>query len=304
MADGAGWVRWQARGPGRIDREVGSKLKWPRSRVRLAISAGRVFAGPSVVSKPGVNVEGGQSLAVRAEDWLQPEPDAPLQVLAEDPESRWVVFNKPEGQAVHPLSPVERGTLLQAGAARFPELCSEKGVGREGPLRSGVVHRIDGPTSGCVVVARTDPAWDLLRDAFAGHRIRKTYLARVAGRPAAGSLEAPMAVVAHRPARAGVVGDDDARGRATSMTWVPLSTDPAGRTTLLEVTLETGFFHQIRAGMAHLGWPVVGDWLYRGPEAKRLLLHAWRLGVPELGLQAEAPPPPGLRPPADPPAPG
>ncbi len=79
------------------------------------------------------------------------------------------------------------------------------------------------------------------------------------------------------------------------MRWEPLSTDPAGRTTLLKVHLATGFFHQIRAGLAHLGHPVVGDWLYGGPEAKRLLLHAWRLEIAEEEIEAEAPAPQGLR---------
>ena len=283
--------RWVAESAGRLDREVGERLKWSRSRVRVAIEAGRVRVDGVAAAKAGASLRGGQEVVVEAADWLRSAGEAPLAVLAEDPAGGWVVLDKPAGQAVHPLRIEERDTLLQAAAGRFPELLAGEGVGREGPLRSGVVHRIDGPTSGCVVLARTDEAWDWLRAAFAAHRVKKTYLARVAGRPAAGSLEAPMAVVKHRPARAGVVDE----GHATAMRWEPLSTDPAGRTTLLEVDLGTGFFHQIRAGMAHLGHPVVGDWLYGGPEAKRLLLHAWRLEVTGEGIAAEAPAPPGLR---------
>ena len=188
---------------------------------------------------------------------------------------------------------MERGTLLQAAAGRWPELLRPEGVGNEGPLKSGVVHRIDGVTSGCVVLARSDAAWSRLRGAFAGHRVRKTYLARVAGQPAAGRLDAAMAVVKHRPARAGVVED----GTPTRMAFEPLSVDPAGRTTLARVELETGFFHQVRAGMAFLKFPLVGDFLYGGPEHPRLLLHAWKLKVEDEDIDAEAPPPPGLTPP-------
>ena len=286
---------WAVESAGRLDRLVGDRLKWSRSRVRLAVESGRVAVDGSVARKGGATLKPGQTLRVQTAEWLVPEPDAPLSVLAEDPAGGWAVLDKPAGQAVHPLKPEERGTLLQAAAGRYPELLAPEGVGREGPLRSGAVHRIDGPTSGCVALARTPEAWDRLRAAFAGHRVRKVYLARVAGRPAAGSLEAPMAVVKHRPARAGVVGEAAGGGHATAMSWEPLSVDPAGRTTLLRVELSTGFFHQIRAGMAHLGHPVVGDWLYGGPEAPRLLLHAWRVRPPG-AAEVEAPPPVGLTP--------
>ena len=282
--------RWTAENPGRLDREVAGRLGWSRAFVRLAVDAGRVRVGGVAATKPGASLRAGEELVVEIADWLQPEPDAPLATLAEG--GGWAVFDKPAGQSVHPLRPDERGTLLQAAAARHGELLAPEGIGREGPLKSGVVHRIDAATSGCVVLARTGNAWDALRAAFAGHRAQKTYLARVAGRPEAGRLDAPMAVVKHRPARSGVVAEG---GHATAMSWAPLSTDPAGRTTLVRVELETGFFHQIRAGLAHVGFPLVGDPLYRGPDHPRLMLHAWRLRIAEAGIDAEAPPPPGLR---------
>lgn len=251
--------------------------------------------GGVATGKGGATLRPGDRLEVDAADWLRPTPEAPLAVLAEDPAAGWAVLDKPAGQDVHPLKIEEAGTLLQAAAGRYPELLRGGGVGREGPLRSGVVHRIDGVTSGCVVLARTDDAWDALRDAFARHRVRKTYLARVAGRPGAGRLNAPMAVVKHRPARAGVVGSADGRGHATAMSWSEHHWDEQTAQSVLRVDLETGFLHQVRAGLAHLGHPVVGDWLYRGPEAPRLGLHAWRIQAESFGLQAEAPPPALLR---------
>jgi 23S rRNA pseudouridine1911/1915/1917 synthase len=175
----------------------------------------------------------------------EPEPGLALPVLAEGP--GWLVVDKPPGMPVHPRREGERGTALGFVAARHPEVA---GVG-EGGLRSGVVHRLDVETSGCLAFATEQASWERLREAFRRHAMEKVYRAIALG-PLAGA-------------------------------------------TLVEVRPVTGFLHQIRAGLAHLGHPLAGDGRYGAAEvgdpsgAARAMLHASRLAG--AGLEAEAPDP-------------
>jgi len=149
-----------------------------------------------------------------------------------------------------------------------------------GRQRPGIVHRLDRATSGLLLVARNDRAQAALMAQLKARRVRKTYLALVAGSPAAelGRIEAPigrdprnyrrMAVVpAGRPAITGY------RARERFADW-----------TLLEVDLHTGRTHQIRVHLASIGHPLAGDPVYatgaarRGPDGlERMFLHSWRL---------------------------
>ena len=213
-------------------------------------------------------------------DRVRRRPDRPLAVL--DQTAAWVAVDKPAGLAVHPLDASEPDTLLGRVAARDPAVAA---CGREGPLRGGTVHRLDLGTSGAVVFARNHAAWDGLRAAFAEHRVGKTYVALTAGDPPpAGRADLRLAVTRHRPARTSVVGPDDPRGQPTGLSWRTRGRRDGAA--WLEVELETGFLHQIRAALAHLGFPLLGDGAYApaavAAGAPRPMLHARRLRLPEL----------------------
>lgn len=214
----------------------------------------------------------------------EPEPGLALPVLAEGP--GWLVVDKPAGMPVHPLREGERGTALGFVAARHPEVV---GVG-EGGLRSGVVHRLDVETSGCLAFATSEPAWQGLRGAFRRHAMEKVYRAIALGRvEGEGTLEIELVVARHRPAlvRAG------AGGHRVVLAWRSL--EPLAGATLVEVRPVTGFLHQIRAGLAHIGHPLAGDTRYGADRAgdpsgaARAMLHASRLAG--AGIEAEAPDP-------------
>jgi 23S rRNA pseudouridine1911/1915/1917 synthase len=229
----------------------------------------------------------GQSIAlseptVAAASAPEPEPEAELRVLAEG--EGWIALDKPARVPVHPLAPGERGTLLNALVARHPEVT---GIG-EGGLRSGVVHRLDVDTSGVLLFATDELRWMDLRDAFRSHRVEKRYRALVHGRlEGEGELVLHLAVVRHRPARVGVVPAGDGRSRRTQLRWRSL--EVFADATLVEVAPRTGFLHQIRASLAQLGHPLVGDVAYGAPEgsASRHLLHAARVAVED--VVAESP---------------
>ncbi len=209
------------------------------------------------------------------------EPQAPLAVLSSGP--GWVAVDKPAGVPVHPLREGETGTLLGALLARHPEL---HGVG-EGGLRSGVVHRLDVDTSGVLLFATTEAAWQRLREAFRERRIEKVYRALVVGRlERDGEVELPLVTARHRPARVRVVGEHEhpRSARSCALSWRPL--ELLGPATLLEVRPRSGFLHQIRVTLAHLGFPIAGDRVYgAGADAlgaPRQMLHAARVRFEEV----------------------
>jgi 23S rRNA pseudouridine1911/1915/1917 synthase len=281
-------------GGARLDRFLVDALGVSRSQARTLLASGAVSLGGRTLGygDKGLSLPGEGTLEIarfRRPDEQRPSlPDGPadeVAVLASGP--GWLAVDKPAGAPVHPLSEDETGTLLNRVVARHPEI---HGVG-EGGLRSGVLHRLDVDTSGALLFATDEPAWQRLRRAFQEHRVLKVYRAIVAGElPGSneGSMAFELAVARHRPARVRVVDE----------TWSkPARSYPARQevhvlerfagATLVEVRIETGFLHQIRVILAYLGHPVVGDALY-GDEpalsfgASRQMLHAARVAFEEI----------------------
>ena len=136
----------------------------------------------------GDNVEVEAPLAVAA---IEPEAEIPIDVLFEDP--ALIVVNKPGGIPCHPLRPGERGTVMNAVVARFPETAA---IGDK-PIEGGLIHRLDNGTSGALMIARTADAFATVRRAIRSGAIKRKYLALVSG-----NLKIPMtlaATIAHHP---------------------------------------------------------------------------------------------------------
>ena len=138
-----------------------------------------------------------------------------------------------------------------------------------------IVHRLDRETSGLLVFAKSEPVKRALQAQFEARRVERVYVAVVEGRVAAptGTLSARVAEdpVSHR-VRA------TSRGRDAVTRYRVL--DRRGHSTVLELTLETGRRGQIRAQLAALGHPIVGDAEFgsRRDPVRRVCLHASRLG--------------------------
>lgn len=208
---------------------------------------------------------------------IRPNPSLELTVLKRS--VGWIAVDKPAGMPVRPHALDEIDTVLNAVAAIDENLI---GVG-EGGLRCGVVHRLDTDTSGVLIVATDSSAWAEWRTRFAEHHLTKQYLAIVAGRPdERGEAELWLRVGQHKPARVLVCKDasSDPAARRCSLTWrtVEQIHDQAA---MIEVDLHTGFLHQVRVTMAHLGHPILGDQVYGRPahphNVPRHMLHARRL---------------------------
>lgn len=287
-------IEVEAGSPGmRLDRFLAERLAVSRARVRHLLEFGRIsLAGRELdLSEKARPTKPGEVYSIvgplRAEEERPtPRPDLALDCVARG--EGWIGVAKPAGMGVHPLQPNQQDTVLNAVVARHPEII---GVG-EGGLRSGVVHRLDVDTTGALLFATEEACWRRLRGAFSAHRVAKRYLALVVGHvERARRVDLALAVTRHHPARVEVV--EPPEGRSCRQRVKPVAVYE--RATLLEVELETGFLHQIRASLAHLGHPVVGDAAYGGlaPDvypAERPLLHALRLSLDEIDFEVPLPP--------------
>jgi 23S rRNA pseudouridine1911/1915/1917 synthase len=264
----------------RLDHVVARVLGVSRGFARKLLADERILLGGRPAAK-GTALRAGEQVDVlefaRPEDPPQPNPSLSTVVVAQA--AGLVAIDKPAGQATHPLAHAERDTALNALLARFPEIA---GIG-EGGLRSGVVHRLDPGTSGVLVFALEPVAWQRARAAFREKRVRKRYLARVHG-AFTGEREVELALES-RGARVRVVsrGGRLARSRIRALATGSDESE-------VEIEMRTGVRHQIRATLAHLGFPIVGDALYGSPRLLgRHLLHAESLEWEDFSARAPLP---------------
>lgn len=142
----------------------------------------------------------------------------------------------------------------------------------------GLVHRLDRPASGLMVLARTPAAARDLSRQFRERTVTKHYLALVEGtRTGIGTCTDYLAKDG-RSVR--VVAPEHPSGRRAELAWQSLA--QSGGLSLLQVRLQTGRRHQIRAQLAHAGHPIVGDMRYgatRELDGRNLALHAYELAL-------------------------
>ncbi len=261
----------------RADRFVADATGMSRAHVQRLIREGRLTRDGRPI-KANVPLSAGDGLELDVPDVRPPDvaPEAiPLRVVYEDDDL--LIVDKPAGMVTHPAPGHAGGTLVNAllalgGPGEFG--------GIAGVARPGIVHRLDRDTSGLLMVARNDRAQASLMAQLKARRVRKTYLALVAGEPpaAVGRIEAPIGRDPRHRTRMAVVPD----GRPAVTTY--RVRERFAGWSLLEVGLVTGRTHQVRVHLASIGHPVAGDPVYatgdarRGPAGlARLFLHAWQL---------------------------
>jgi len=256
----------------RLDAWLASQLEnVSRARVQLLLSEEKVLVN-GTAAKPSLKLRGRESIEILGEAEAPPlratPEDISLDIVYED--SDLSVINKPAGMMVHAGSGAtddarNRGTLVNALLSHYQQLSSSGG-----PLRPGIVHRLDKQTSGLIIVARNDAAHLRLSEMFSRRHVQKTYLALVHGnvKQDRGTISVAIARDAIRRTRMTTRRDSldsGARSAISHYTVVERITSRFGAFTLLSVRIETGRTHQIRVHLSSIGHPIVGDTLYGAP---------------------------------------
>jgi 23S rRNA pseudouridine1911/1915/1917 synthase len=197
-----------------------------------------------------------------------------IRVIQETPD--FIAVDKPAGLLVHPgPHPTSQPTLVDWLLERYPEVA---GVGDAPDIRPGIVHRLDRATSGVMVVARTQAAFDTLKTLFQDRAISKEYRAVVYGvmHPAEGRIDRPIGIKP-RTTKRSVFSTQMQKPAVTRYTTLRQLADIA----YVAAFPETGRTHQLRVHFSSLGHPIVGDTLYAPKRVyagvDRLMLHAHRL---------------------------
>ncbi len=235
--------------------------------------------------KASYRLRSGEQISV----YLPPPPPSELvpeqlslKVVFED--EHLIAINKPPGLVVHPATSHRKATLVH-GLLYHCDHLADLG----GPLRPGIVHRLDKDTSGILVVAKENSAYRHLSCQFKEKRVYKEYAALVYGRlrQSSGEFTAPIRRHPKNRKKMGII----AGGREAFTFWW-LET-VFGEVSLVKVVIKTGRTHQIRVHFAHAHHPVVGDHTYgakkrvrsvqdplvraRLSKVRRQMLHARRL---------------------------
>lgn len=184
----------------------------------------------------------------------------------------FIVINKQRGLQVHPSHRERKNTLVNALLARFPEI---RNVG-EDEERPGIVHRLDKDTTGLLIVARNQKAFEALKVLFGQKKIQKTYYALVFGifEEKKGEIDAPIARATSYTKQKIAFGKykGDARDACTEYEVIKeYKLANSTEISLMKVMPKTGRTHQIRVHMAHKGHPLVGDERYYTKNEKKIL---------------------------------
>ena len=263
----------------RIDLLASKLSGLTRSQVQNLILLGQLLVN-SIQVKPNYKVRTGDSITIcitQQEPTLLPA-NIPIEILFQD--DSLIVVNKPPDMVVYPAAGHDRGTLMNALAYHTKRLAS---VG--GPLRPGVVHRLDKDTSGVMVIALDDKAYYDLVEQFRERTMNRRYQALVYGnlKDDGGTISLS---IGRSAADRKKMSTNSKRGKEAFTVWKVIERFPEAA--LIEAKLGTGRTHQIRVHFASIGHPVLGDRTYgsktsldRGRRKitfPRQMLHAGLLG--------------------------
>ena len=262
----------------RIDVAAARVTGHSRSRIAELIASGGVLLDGEAVGRVSRTVAGGSMLELVTDPRpthavTRPRLADGLEIIHEDRDI--VVVDTPAGVAAHPSLGWEGPSVTEHLAAAGVAIATSGA-----PERQGVVSRLDVGTSGLMVLARSERAYSVLKQAFRDKAVDKTYQALVQGHPDpfSGTIDAPIGRHPGHEWKMAIVEG----GRESVTHYEALEAHRAA--TLVEVSLETGRTHQIRVHFAAIGHPCCGDPLYGSDPVlasrlglERQWLHATRL---------------------------
>ena len=254
----------------RLDKFLAQELDFiSRAKISGLIDKGRILVAGEI-KKPSFRLNCEELIQVtipEEKNELKPY-DFTVKIIYED--SDLIVVDKPQGLTVHPPSEGYYQTLVNALVAQNKKLATNQ------KLRPGVVHRLDKATSGVMVLAKTDLAYQSLVSQFKRRQVKKEYRALAWGLLPKDEIDVDLPLSRDKKNRlkmkVSFLGSKTAR---TKISVIKRLND----STWLSISPYTGRMHQIRVHLHYLGFPIVGDKKYGIKDGyKELFLHAYKLG--------------------------
>lgn len=240
----------------RLDVYIASKdEETTRSSAQRQIEQGNVVVNGKKITKVSYKVSEGDKIEIEEQEPVESElkaQDIPIDIIYEDKDI--IVVNKPKGMVVHPANGNPDGTLVNAIMA----ICKDSLSGIGGEIRPGIVHRLDKDTSGLLIVAKNDMAHVNMSEQIKRHEVKKTYIALVRGIVKENEATIDMPIGRSNSDRKKMAVTKNGKNAVTHIKVLKRY----DKYTLLEINIETGRTHQIRVHLAHIGYPVIGDYIY------------------------------------------
>lgn len=254
----------------RLDIFLSDKIEYTRSQIKNYIKNGNILVNGKK-EKAGYLLKENDFIYVNIEDennTLKGE-DIPLNIKYEDEDL--LVISKDQNMVVHPGAGNPNNTLVNALIYRYPQIVN---VGDE--ERPGIVHRLDKDTSGLMMVAKTQRAYESLVNQFKDSLVEKKYLAIVEGKIESEIyIDEPIGRDQRNRIKFTVTNINSKEAR-TLLKPIKIF----GNYTLVDIKLETGRTHQIRVHMRYIGHPILGDLIYGNKNKFKIdkqMLHSYSL---------------------------
>jgi 23S rRNA pseudouridine1911/1915/1917 synthase len=271
----------------RLDSAIAEQFKdVSRSRIQKDIQSGRVSVDGKKIVENKYIVKTGERIVYEysgEQKFAATGMDIPILFENND----LIIVDKPAGIPVHPAPGYKGSTLIDELLLTHPEI---QMIG-EDAARPGVVHRLDKDTSGAMLIAKNQIAFEHLKDAFATHKVKKEYIALVCGNLTEnhGFINTPIGRHPTDFRKMSAKNPKEAKESSTEFfveahyIFSPIERK-VDEYTQIKVKLHTGRTHQIRVHMASIGFPLAGDSLYGKkhyviPELHRQFLHAQSIEV-------------------------
>lgn len=258
----------------RIDFIIQNKLpQKSRTFIQFLIKNSHVKVDNNIITKNSSKLKTNQKIEInfpKVEKKEINKENIPLDIVYED--NHIAIINKPSNMIVHPSQNIYTGTLVNALLFHFSSLANLN----PNFARPGIVHRLDKNTSGLIIIAKTNLAYENLIEQFKNKSIKKTYLAISKGNFKEKSFRIEN-LIGRDPKERKRMAVVNKNGKIAISNFKVI--DETTNFSLLKINIETGRTHQIRAHLKYLNHPILGDEIYGSFSkiALRQMLHAYSL---------------------------